>query len=279
MKTHQVKIGYVVMGASSPLALIAGPCVIETEKSTLDHAEELKKICGRFGLPVIFKSSYDKANRTSVSSFRGPGIGEGLRILKKVKKEFGLPVLSDCHTIEEVKEAAEVLDCIQIPAFLCRQTDLLLAAAETKKAVNVKKGQFLAPWNMAEVIKKIESAGNHRILLTERGVLFGYNNLVVDFRSLAIMREFGYPVIFDATHSVQLPGAKGSASGGEKQFVAALSRAAVAVGCDGLFLEVHRDPKAAPCDGPNMISLKSLPGLLRQVLAIDKTARHTYKIR
>lgn len=270
LKVRHVKIGDVVLGPSMPLVLIAGPCVIETEKSTLAHAEKLKNLCAKKRIPLIFKSSYDKANRTSIASFRGPGLKKGLAILKKVKKELHLPVLSDIHSVEEAKAAGEVLDGLQIPAFLCRQTDLVVAAAKTQKAINVKKGQFLAPWNLAEVIKKIEASGNKRILLTERGASFGYNNLVVDFRSLGIMRELGYPVVFDATHSVQLPSAQGGSSGGERQYVAGLSRAAVAFGCDGLFLEVHENPDAAPCDGPNMISLEKLEELLSMVLALDR---------
>ena len=253
------------------MVLIAGPCVIESEKSCLAHAERLKRICDKKDVPLIFKSSYDKANRTSISSFRGPGLEKGLRILKKVKKEFRMPVLSDVHSASEAVKAALVLDCLQIPAFLCRQTDLLVGAAKTRLPINIKKGQFLAPWNIEEAIKKIESCGNHNILVTERGVSFGYNNLVVDFRGLEIMKGFGYPVIFDATHSVQLPGAKGKASGGEKQYVALLSRAAAAVGCHGLFLEVHADPGQAPCDGPNMISFEMLDELLDTVLDIDRT--------
>jgi 2-dehydro-3-deoxyphosphooctonate aldolase (KDO 8-P synthase) len=267
---REVKIGNVIIGGSRPLALIAGPCVIESEKLILKHAEKLKKMTCLMGVPLIFKSSYDKANRSSISSFRGPGLKKGLKILAKVKKEFGLPILSDVHSVDETKAAGEVLDCLQIPAFLCRQTDLLVAAARTGRAVNVKKGQFLAPWNMKEAVKKIESAYNHNILLTERGVSFGYNNLVVDLRGLGIMRSLGYPVIFDATHSVQLPGAQGSFSGGEREFVAALSRAAVAFGCDGLFLEVHEKPQAAKCDGPNMISTDGLQELLSTVLALDR---------
>ncbi len=270
MKVCEVKIGNVIIGGSQPLVLIAGPCVIESEKSIFKHAEKLKKLCGIMGVPLIFKSSYDKANRTSISSFRGPGLKKGLRILNKVRKEFRLPVLSDVHSVEEAKAAGEALDCLQIPAFLCRQTDLLVAAAKTGKAVNVKKGQFLAPWNMKEAVNKIESAHNHSILLTERGTSFGYNNLVVDFRGLGIMRSLGYPVIFDATHSVQRPGAQGSSSGGEREYVAALSRAAVAFGCDGLFLEVHEKPQAALCDGPNMISIDGLEGILSTVLALDR---------
>lgn len=270
LHVRHVNIANVVFGPSKPIVLIAGPCVIETEKSTLNHAGKLKKLCDKAGIALIFKSSYDKANRTSLASFRGPGLKKGLEILKKVKKEFGLPLLSDVHTVAEAKEAGEVLDCLQIPAFLCRQTDLLLSAAKTQRAINIKKGQFLAPWDMVEAIKKVESCGNHSILLTERGASFGYNNLVVDFRSLAVMRSLGYPVIFDATHSVQLPSARGGCSGGEKHYVAALSRAAVAFGCDGLFLEVHEKPQSAPCDGPNMVSLSELEELLYMIMVFDK---------
>lgn len=272
MKTRKVRIGSVEIGGGLPLVLLAGPCVIESEKAVMGEAERLKAVCRQAGIPLVFKSSYDKANRTSLSSFRGPGIRQGLKILYRVKKTFGIPVLSDIHSAEEAKAAGEVLDCLQIPAFLCRQTDILMAAARTRKAINIKKGQFLAPWNMDEVIKKIVSSGNRKILLTERGVSFGYNNLVVDFRSLAIMRHLGYPVIFDATHSVQLPGGRGTSSGGEKKYVAALSRAAVAFGCDGLFLEVHQRPQKALCDGPNMLSLSELPRLLEAVRNIDRIA-------
>ncbi|MDD5019204.1 MAG: 3-deoxy-8-phosphooctulonate synthase [Candidatus Omnitrophica bacterium] len=270
MKTHKVGIGSVEIGGGLPVVLIAGPCVIESEKSVLNAAERLKFLCRDAGISLVFKSSYDKANRTSLSSFRGPGIRQGLKILKKVKTTFGIPVLSDVHSVEEARAAGEVLDCLQIPAFLCRQTDLLIAAARTNKAINIKKGQFLAPWNMDEAIKKIASSGNRKILLTERGVSFGYNNLVVDFRSLAIMRHLGYPVIFDATHSVQIPGGRGTSSGGERKYVGALSRAAVAFGCDGLFLEVHPHPGKALCDGPNMLSLAELPRLLDAVRGIDR---------
>jgi len=274
-RSRVVQIGDVVMGAGRPFALIAGPCVIESEKSVLRHAERLKAMCRRNGVPLIFKSSYDKANRSALSSYRGPGAVKGLKILAKVKKELGLPLLSDVHTVSEVGSAAGVLDALQIPAFLSRQTDLLVAAAKTKKAVNIKKGQFLAPWNMAEAAKKVAESGNSRILLTERGTSFGYNNLVVDFRSLAIMRELGYPVIFDATHSVQLPGGCGTSSGGERRFVAGLVRAAVAFGADGIFIEVHERPDTAPCDGPNMISLKDLEAVLPVFKAFDALAlRH-----
>ena len=278
MKVKTVKIGRVVIGGSGPFVLIAGPCVIETEKSTLWHAEKLQKISAQCKVPLIFKSSFDKANRTSSASFRGPGLRQGLKILKKVKEEFKLPVLSDVHSVEQVREAAQVLDCLQIPAFLCRQTDLLVAAAKTKRAVNVKKGQFLAPWNMEEVIKKIETEGNHNILLTERGSSFGYNNLVVDYRGLDIMRSFGYPVIFDATHSVQLPGGRGDSSGGDRHYVPALARAALAFGCDGIFLEVHQNPSSAPCDGSNMIPLQSCKELLHTLKALDNFIREK-KIR
>lgn len=270
MSSRLVKIGDIFVGAGKPLVLIAGPCVIESEKSTLSHARKIKKICDKLEMGFIFKSSYDKANRTSLSSFRGPGISKGLKILKRVKDELGVPVLSDVHNVEEAKEAGEVLDCLQIPAFLSRQTDLAVAVAKTGKVVNIKKGQFLAPWNMEEAIRKVEANGNHRILLTERGVCFGYNNLVVDLRSLHIMRDLGFPVVFDATHSVQLPGAKGTSSSGEKQYVAALSRAAVAFGCDALFLEVHENPPQALCDGPNMVPIKELEKLLVQVKNIDR---------
>jgi 2-dehydro-3-deoxyphosphooctonate aldolase (KDO 8-P synthase) len=220
-------------------------------------------------VPFIFKASYDKANRMSLDSFRGPGLRKGLDILRTVKEEVNVPVLSDVHSVDEVRQAACVLDVIQIPALLCRQTDLVVAAAKTGKAVNIKKGQFVAPWDMLPIIKKAESAGNRNIIITERGVSFGYNNLVTDFRSLAVLRGFGYPVIYDATHSIQLPGGKGTCSGGQREYVAALCRAAVAFGCDGLFLEVHTDPDKALCDGPNMIDLKELEQLLAQVKRIQ----------
>lgn len=269
---REVRIDQVKIGGRHPLVVIAGPCVIESEKSTLFHAQALKKICDKTGVSLIFKSSFDKANRTSVGSFRGPGLKKGLQILSRVKKEFGLAVLSDVHATSDIEQAAEILDCLQIPAFLCRQTDLLVAAARTGKPVNVKKGQFLAPWSMGEAVKKIETCGNRSILLTERGTTFGYGNLIVDFRSLALLRELGYPVVFDATHSVQLPGAKGSSSGGERRFVLPLARAAVAFGCDALFLEVHRSPDESLCDGPNMISLKKFEELLRVARDLDREA-------
>jgi len=270
-----IKIKGVKIGEGNPLVLIAGPCVIESRENTLRTAKQLKNITDKLKVPFIFKSSYDKANRTSGKSYRGPGAESGLKILKEVRDKLGLAVLSDVHSREEVKAAAKVLDVIQIPALLSRQTDLIKAAAATGKVINIKKGQFSAPWDMAEVIKKIESAGNKNILITERGTSFGYNNLVSDFRSLIIMRRFGYPIIYDATHSVQLPAGAGAVSSGESEFVPHLSRAAVAVGCDGLFLEVHENPKAALCDGPNMLSLSGLEELLRQVKEIN---RLMYKI-
>lgn len=266
---REIKIKNIKIGAGNPLVLIAGPCVIEDRGSTLKTAKVLKELTAKIKIPFIFKSSYDKANRTSIDSYRGPGLKMGLEILKEVKEKLDLPILSDVHCKEDLAQAAKVLDIIQIPAFLCRQTDLLVAAARTKKVINVKKGQFLAPWDIGPIIKKIESAGNKNILLTERGVSFGYNNLVSDLRALSIMRDFGYPVIYDATHSVQLPAGKGSCSGGERRFVAGLSRAAAAFGCDGLFLEVHEHPDKAPCDGANTISLKELEILLKQIKKIE----------
>jgi len=237
-----VDIAGLKVGEGCPHLIIAGPCVIEDAGLVMETAKELKRITGELKLPFIFKSSYDKANRSSGQSFRGPGIKDGLKILDRVREQVGVPILSDVHSAEEATEAGKVLDVLQIPAFLCRQTDLLIAAARTGKVVNVKKGQFLAPWDMANVVQKIEEAGNRRILLTERGASFGYNNLVTDFRALPIMRRLGYPVIFDATHSVQLPGGAGTRSSGQREFVAPLARGAVAVGCEGLFMEVHPNP-------------------------------------
>lgn len=266
---REVRVGNVVFGGNRPLVLIAGPCAIENEDLTLRIAAYLKDLTSSLGIGLVFKASYDKANRTSVNAFRGPGLEEGLQILQRVKSEFGLPVISDVHDLSQVAPAAEVLDIIQIPAFLSRQTDLLVAAAQTGRVVNVKKGQFLAPWDMKNAVGKLEASGNRNILLTERGASFGYNNLVTDMRSLVIMRETGCPVIFDATHSVQLPGGAGTASAGQRQYVGALSRAAVATGIDGLFWEVHENPDQALCDGPNSLPLGDLPGMLRQMLAID----------
>ena len=265
----EITIGSVKVGGGRPLALIAGPCVIENETATLRCAERLMTICNGVSISLIFKASYDKANRTSISAYRGPGMKEGLRILQKVKESLGIPVLSDIHSIEQVKPAAEVLDVLQIPAFLCRQTDLVVAVAQTGAVVNVKKGQFLAPWDMENVIGKIVASGNERIMLTERGASFGYNNLVSDMRSLPIMRRFGFPVVYDATHSVQLPGGQGGSSGGQREFVEYLSRAAVATGIDAIFMEVHEEPDKALSDGPNSVKLDDLATLLKQLKAID----------
>ena len=271
--TREIDIAGVKIGGGRPLALIAGPCVIESEAATLRHAERLMTICNGLSIPLIFKASYDKANRTSIGSFRGPGMKEGLAILAKVKQALGLPVLSDIHSIEQVAPAAEVLDVLQIPAFLCRQTDLVVAAAKSGRVVNIKKGQFLAPWDMKNVAGKAAASGNENIILTERGVSFGYNNLVVDMRSFPVMRASGYPVVFDATHSVQLPGGQGESSGGQREFVEYLSRAAVATGIDGIFMEVHEDPDKALCDGPNSIPLGELPALLKTLKAVDSAVR------
>ncbi len=266
-------MGNIKIGKDNPLVLIAGPCVIESEQLCLSVAKSIKQICQRLNIPFIFKSSFDKANRTSINSFRGPGLKRGLRILSKIKQKLNIPLLSDVHCQEEVKESAAVLDIIQIPAFLCRQTDLLLTAARTGKVINIKKGQFLAPADVLPIIRKVESVGNKKILITERGVSFGYNNLVSDLRALEIIRDFGYPVIYDATHSVQLPSGLGNASGGERRFVAGLARAAVAFGCDGLFIEVHPHPDKALCDGPNMINLTELEHLLKQVKSIQRALK------
>lgn len=268
--TSEVIIGNTALGGGKPLSLIAGPCVIENEDMVFYTAQRLKEICEQLRISLIFKSSYDKANRTSLSSFRGPGIDRGLRILSDVKSRFQVPVLSDIHSVDEVKPASEVLDALQIPAFLCRQTDLVLAASKTGKAVNIKKGQFLAPWDMKNIIDKFISTGNRNIFLTERGTSFGYNNLVVDIRSFPILRSFGYPVIFDVTHSLQLPGGQGRCSGGQREFAEPLARAAVAAGVDGLFMEVHPEPDKALCDGPNMISFNELPQFLKLVKDIHE---------
>ena len=271
--TIAVKTGNITIGGGAPLVLIAGPCVIEGTERTLKIGGEIQAIAEKLGLPYIFKASFDKANRSSFQAFRGPGLVEGLAILSEIKAELGAPVLSDIHEASQAAPAAAVLDILQIPAFLCRQTDLLQAAALTGKPVNVKKGQFLSPLEMKNVTAKLEEAGNRSILLTERGSSFGYNNLVVDMRSLAILRSFGYPVVFDATHSVQLPGGGGDRSAGQREFVPVLARAAAAVGIDALFLEVHDDPATALSDGPNMVPLSQLEALLRQVLAVDQAWR------
>jgi 2-dehydro-3-deoxyphosphooctonate aldolase (KDO 8-P synthase) len=256
------------MKPESPLFLISGPCVIEDEAVTLRIATRLKELTDSLGIPFTFKASYDKANRTAIDSFRGPGMTEGLRVLANIKAALDVPILSDVHRISEVEPAARVLDVLQIPAFLCRQTDLILAAAKTGKPVNVKKGQFLAPWDVVNVIEKIRSVSGVPPMITERGVMFGYNNLVVDFRGIAVMQQTGCPVVFDATHSVQLPGGAGTRSGGQREFAPVLARAAVAAGADGIFLEVHEDPDKALSDGPNSLSLDQLPSLLTQLKAI-----------
>lgn len=261
------------MGGGNPFVLIAGPCVIESEASAIRHAKAIKAITRRLGVPFIFKSSYDKANRTSGDSFRGPGLKQGLAILNKIKKDLGLPILSDVHCRSEVKEAAKVLDVIQIPAFLSRQTDLIIEVAKTGKVVNIKKGQFMAPWDMKNVIMKIESRGNKKIILTERGVSFGYNNLVSDFRSLLIMKDFGYPVVYDATHSVQMPGGLGNKSGGDRRFIPYLSSAAVVCGADGIFFEVHENPDKALSDGPNMVRLGDLEDLLKRLMKLERASK------
>lgn len=271
MKVAQVKVGDAIFGGPQ-LVLIAGPCVIESEDSCLRHAERIAQIAKRAGFPYVFKCSFDKANRTSESSFRGPGLDKGLKILARVKREIGVPVLTDIHEAAQAKPAAEAVDVLQIPAFLSRQTDLIHAAASTTAAINLKKGQFLAPWDMKAAIAKAEAAGSKRILLSERGASFGYNNLVSDMRSLVIMRGFGYPVVFDATHSVQLPGGGGDHSGGQREYVAPLARAAVATGIDAVFMEVHEDPDRALSDGPNSYPLDLLAALLDDLKRLHQVA-------
>lgn len=260
------------IGDGQPLVLIAGPCVIESRDLVMETAGYLRDLTDRLGMPFIFKSSYDKANRSSKDSFRGPGLYEGLRVLADVKEQFEVPLLSDVHRFDEIDAACEVLDVVQVPAFLCRQTDFVSEISRKAWAVNIKKGQFLAPWDVANIIDKVVSSGNDRIIITERGYTFGYNNLVADMRSLPLMRKSGYPVVFDATHSVQLPGGQGTCSGGDRDMALALSRAAVACGVDGIFLEVHPRPEQALCDGPNSLSLDMLPRLLPVLKEIDAIA-------
>ena len=273
-KTKQISVGKLLIGGGNPLVLIAGPCVIESETHALKTAEKLKRATSDANIPFIFKASYDKANRSSIDSFRGPGLIKGLKILKKIKKELNIAVLSDAHTEDEIEPAAQILDIIQIPAFLCRQTNMLVKAAKTNCTINVKKGQFMAPWDMQNVIDKLSQSGCKKILLTERGYMFGYNNLVVDMRSLPLMRNLGYPVIFDATHSLQLPGGQGKKSGGQRELIPDLVRGAVAVGCDSLFMEVHPSPDKAKSDGPNMLKLSQLPKLLEQIKTLDYASRN-----
>jgi 2-dehydro-3-deoxyphosphooctonate aldolase (KDO 8-P synthase) len=275
MTSRTVEIGSLSVGQHLPLALIAGPCAIESREHCLAVATELKAITGRLGMPLIFKSSFDKANRTSATSARGLGLEQGLTILAEVRETLGVPVLTDIHESWQCRPVAEVVDVLQIPAFLCRQTDLLRAAAETGRAINVKKGQFLAPWDMAQVSGKLESFGAERVLVTERGASFGYNTLVSDMRSLSYLADTGWPVVFDATHSVQQPGGLGGRSGGQRQFVPLLARAAVAVGVAAVFIETHEDPDRAPSDGPNMVPLARMDELLRDLMRFDELAKAT----
>ena len=265
---HSVEVNGIVFGENNPLVLIAGPCVIESEKDCCMLAEKIKNIAIEANIPFIFKASYDKANRSSIKSYRGPGINNGIKILSKIKKEIGVPILSDVHCCSEIDMVQDVLDIIQIPAFLCRQTDLLLHAAKTGKAINIKKGQFVSPWDVEHIADKVLSEGNKNIIFTERGTMFGYNNLVADMRSIAIMRDMGFPVIFDATHSVQLPGGMGSTSGGQREMIEPLTCAAVSVGCDGLFIETHEKPENALSDSATMLPLERLLPLLKKAIRI-----------
>ena len=262
----------ILVGSGQPLLLIGGPCALESEELARRVAGTLQEICARLGISYVFKASFDKANRTSLEAYRGPGLQEGLAILARIRSDLGVPVISDIHDITQVSAAAEVLDILQIPAFLCRQTDLLTAAARTGKPVNVKKGQFVSPWDMQNVVNKLRGAGGKKIMLVERGASFGYNNLVVDMRSLPVMRSLGCPVVYDATHSVQLPGGAGGSSGGQREFILPLARAAVAVGIDGLFMEIHPEPEKALCDGPNSIPLDEIESILKQLLRIREAS-------
>jgi 2-dehydro-3-deoxyphosphooctonate aldolase (KDO 8-P synthase) len=272
--TNTVKITpSISAGGGAPLFFILGPCVIENEQHTLYMAQAIKEICSQLNIPFIFKASFDKANRTSIQSYRGPGIQKGLAILTKIKEEYEVAITTDVHQVSQVKDVAPLVDIIQIPAFLCRQTDLILAAAETGKAINIKKGQFIAPWDVENIIKKANSTGNKNVLITERGTCFGYNNLVVDMRSFAIIRELGCPVIFDVTHSLQLPSGKKTCSGGQPEYIPIMAKAAVAAGIDGIFMEVHNNPEKALCDGPNSLELSQLKNLLKTILQIDIVIR------
>ncbi len=265
---YEFKVNNILFGDKHPLVLIAGPCVIESEDECCRLAEEIKEIASKTKIPFIFKASYDKANRTSIKSYRGPGVKKGIKILSKIKKQIGVPILSDVHCCSEIDIAKEVLDVIQIPAFLCRQTDLILHAAKTGIPINIKKGQFLAPWDVKNIADKVLSAGNKNLIFTERGTMFGYNNLVADMRSIVIIKNMGYPVIFDSTHSVQLPGGKGSVSGGQREMIAPLTSAAVAVGCDGLFVETHENPGKALSDSASMLPLRQLSPLIKKAMRI-----------
>ncbi len=269
MKIKVIKINNYNISNEEKVTLISGPCQIESREHTLFMAENIKKICDKLGINLIFKSSFDKANRTSLESKRGLGLEKSLKIFEEVKSKFNIPVLTDVHTNDQCEIVSKYVDVLQIPAFLCRQTDLLVAAAKTKKAVNIKKGQFLAPWDMENVIKKITDTGNENVLVTERGASFGYNTLVSDMRSLSIMKQFGYPVVFDSTHSVQQPGGKGTSSGGQREFIYDLTKAAVSIGVSCIFLETHDNPNKAPSDGPNMLPLKNLESFLKNILQID----------
>ena len=277
--TREIAVGGLRLGGANPLFLIAGPCVIESEAHACAMAEKIARIASDCGVPYIFKASYDKANRSSIHGFRGPGVQEGLRILAKIKKEFGVPVLTDIHESAQAAPVAEVCDVLQIPAFLSRQTDLLVAAAKTGRVINVKKGQFLSPWDMSNVVEKVASAGNQNIVLTERGASFGYNNLVVDMRAFPVLRKLGYPVVYDVTHSVQLPGGQGHASGGQPEFIDTLARAGVAAGVDGIFLETHDNPGAALSDGANALPLGQLGALLGRVKQVAELVRSWGAVR
>ena len=270
---RQISLGSLRLGGANPLFLVAGPCVIESEAHARSMAERVAKIASDAGMPYIFKASYDKANRSSVKAFRGPGLAEGLRILGKIKSDLHLPILTDIHDASQAAPAAQVVDILQIPAFLSRQTDLLVAAAKTGRIINVKKAQFLSPWDMGNVAEKIAAAGNQNIILTERGASFGYNNLVVDMRTFPVLAKFGYPVVYDVTHSVQLPGGQGHASGGQPEFIEPLARAGVATGVDGIFLETHDNPSAALSDGPNALPLAQLPQLLVRLKELSTLVR------
>jgi 2-dehydro-3-deoxyphosphooctonate aldolase (KDO 8-P synthase) len=269
----KISIGDFVVGNNKKVILIAGPCVLENEKTAMDTALYLKKLTAKLKIPFIFKASYDKANRTSIKSYRGPGAKNGLAILKKIKEKLGIPLLSDVHRFEEINAAAQILDVVQVPAFLCRQTDFITEIAKKARVINVKKGQFLAPWDVANIIEKAKAAGNDNIMITERGASFGYNNLVFDVRSLPIIRDMGYPVIFDATHAVQLPGGEGTSSGGQRNMVKYLARAAVAAGVDGIFFEVHKNPEKALCDGANSLYLSEMEELLTMLKKIDSLVK------
>jgi 2-dehydro-3-deoxyphosphooctonate aldolase (KDO 8-P synthase) len=273
-KVREVKITDSITVGNSEIFLIAGPCVIESEDLVMEVAGKMKEITEKQGIKYVFKASFDKANRTSINSFRGPGLEKGLEILSRVKSKYNLPIATDIHEPWQCKEASKVIDILQIPAFLCRQTDLLIAAAETGKAVNIKKGQFLAPWDMKNVIKKFEEVGNPNIMLCERGTTFGYNNLVVDMRALLEMRKLGYPIVFDATHSVQIPGGQGETTGGNREYVYPLMRSAAAIGIDGIFAEVHPDPDNAMSDGPNMLRLDKIEEVLKSVKKFDDIVKN-----